>query len=282
MFEKLVFVSRMKPAKTRKRKTRRHKNRKQRAGAKLVLGLLGIFKNESMVIREWVDHYRKQGYDHIVLLDNGSTDDYKSKLIGTESFVHVLSAPEPHKQNEHYNKIGLPKLKELGVNVLSILDLDEYLFVKDGRTIREFVETFFADRLNGKSGPSGFQVAWSMFGSSGHEKQPESVRKSFTWRQKELSPGSRKTTIWLEDMESDGLNLHRSKVNGKIIENPPELQLNHYAIMSKEYFNKVKKTRGDADNPKTNTIRDDTYFKGYDHKNVQDFTLKGLVEKGKA
>jgi hypothetical protein len=169
----------------------------------------------------------------------------------------------------------------LGVNVVSILDLDEYLFVKDGRTLRSFMEEFFANRLNGKSGPSGFQVPWSMFGSSGHEKQPESVRKGFVWKDKELSPNSAKSTMWLEDVEENGLDVHRSRVKGEYIINPPELQLNHYAIMSKEYFDKVKKTRGDVANIKVNSIRDDNYFKGYNYKNVQDTILKDLVEQGK-
>ena len=46
------------------------------------------------------------------------------------------------------------------------------------------------------------------------------------------------------------------------------LHLNHYAIQSWEWFEKVKCTRGDAHNMKTDKIRDRAYFDAYDkHSN---------------
>ncbi len=266
-----------------RRTARKTRKRYWKGGGALCLGLLAIFKNEAMVIREWVDHYRKQGYDHIVMLNNESTDDYMTPLKGTESYVHVIPALGRHKQNEHYTQLGLPKLKELGVNVLSILDLDEYLFVKDGRPLRTYIEQFFSKRLQGQAGPSGFSVPWTMFGSSGHVNQPASVRRGFTWKRQNLSSGpDKKTTVWLEDVKPDGLHQHASEVIGEVIDSPPELQLNHYAIMSKQYFNEVKQKRGDVLNPKSNSVRDETYYQKYNYKDLEDTVLKEYVEKGMA
>ena len=39
------------------------------------VGLMAIFKNESMGIREWINHYQWQGVDNILLINNDSTDD---------------------------------------------------------------------------------------------------------------------------------------------------------------------------------------------------------------
>ena len=61
------------------------------------------------------------------------------------------------------------------------------------------------------------------------------------------------------------------------VDNPQQLSLNHYAIMSREYFSKVKMTRGDADNQKVDNIRDWNYFDRYDHKEVEDEELKQLL-----
>ena len=44
------------------------------------LALMAMFKNEAMGIREWVEHYVWQGVDTILLLDNNSTDDWRSKI----------------------------------------------------------------------------------------------------------------------------------------------------------------------------------------------------------
>jgi hypothetical protein len=47
--------------------------------------------------------------------------------------------------------------------------------------------------------------------------------------------------------------------------------------MSKEYFNKVKKVRGDAFTANHNSARNDSYFKRYDNNNVGDTTLADQV-----
>ena len=31
-----------------------------------------MFKNESMIITEWIEHYLREGIDHFYLIDNGS------------------------------------------------------------------------------------------------------------------------------------------------------------------------------------------------------------------
>ena len=144
-----------------------------------------MFKNEAMGIREWIEHYLWQGVDTILLLDNNSTDDWKSKIqdylyVGK---VTVLYAPDTHAQNRQYNSIGMPWLKEQNVDVLAILDLDEFIFGTDGKTLKEYVLEIFGS----PNRPSRIFCKWTLFGSSNLEEQPESIRKSFTWKQKPYS-----------------------------------------------------------------------------------------------
>ena len=40
------------------------------------LSLIAIFKNESHILKEWIEHYINEGVDKFYLIDNGSTDNY--------------------------------------------------------------------------------------------------------------------------------------------------------------------------------------------------------------
>ena len=266
---------------TKKKGGRRDK--KQRGGG-LKFAVMAIFKNEAMGIREWIEHYKWQGVDEILLLDNNSTDNWKEKIKGLEDNVTVIHAPRNHVQAENYVNLGLPWLKEHGVQVLGILDLDEYMFGTDGKNLKKHVEQIFgaADR------PSQFSCRWTMFGSSGHDKQPESIRKSFTWRKKELDFNI-KSVVWLNDIVDltgglpndihvyyKGVNQHRCNVSGRTDQCPSGIQINHYAIQSKEFFEKVKMTRGAVETPIN--VRDWAYFERYDHKEEEDTKLKDLVK----
>jgi hypothetical protein len=236
--------------------------------------VLAMFKNEGMGIREWIEHYLWQGVDAFLMLDNNSTDNWKEAIKGLEDKVTVLPAPEKGKQKDQYNSIGMPWLKANGVTILGIFDMDEFVFVKDGRKLKDrVIEIFEAEPK-----PSQLLCKWTMFGSSGFEKQPESIRKSFTWKGKDLHQNT-KAIMRLDKVKENGLDLHSSSVDGPTIDCPADIQLNHYTIQSKEFFEKVKMTRGAADRLDGDKIRNWNYFKDYDVKDVEDTQLRDLLLK---
>ena len=49
-------------------------------GKKGFICIVSVFKNESHILEEWIQHYLRQGIDHIFLTDNGSSDDYMDIL----------------------------------------------------------------------------------------------------------------------------------------------------------------------------------------------------------
>jgi len=252
--------------------------------APIKFGILGIFKNEEGAIREWIEHYQENGVDEIVLLNNNSTDNWKDKIRGLKN-VHVVDAPRPHVQSENYYNLGMPIIRDKGINVMAILDLDEFMFATDEKPLKEHIEKIFgaADR------PAQFSCRWKMFGSSGHDKQPASIRKSFTKVKKELDENI-KSVVWVDDIVDytgskegpwgyyKGINQHRCYVGDKkTIECPRGIQINHYAIQSKEFFGNNKMTRGAVDT--IDNVRDWKYFEKYDHKEEDDTQLKSIVEK---
>ena len=44
------------------------------------LSIVAIFKNESWILEEWLNHYINEGVEHFFLIDNDSNDDYLSIL----------------------------------------------------------------------------------------------------------------------------------------------------------------------------------------------------------
>jgi len=243
-------------------------------GTAIKFAVMAIFKNEAMCIREWVDHYKWQGLDEILLLDNNSTDK-GGDLVKDVSNVTILKAPKNHAQSEMYNTIGLPWLKQNGINVLVVLDIDEYMFATDGNKLKDHIVKIFESETH----PSQITCNWLMFGSSGYEKQPESVRKSFIHREKNKHVNV-KSIVWVDSLEDNGISVHQHKVKGSTEKCPDVIQLNHYPIQSKEYFEKVKMKRGDVSSAVHNSVRNWDYFKEYDlGKDEVDTKLKDLVTK---
>ena len=94
------------------------------------VGVLAIMKNETDVLREWIEHYRWQGIDKIFLIDNGSTDDPERILREhlDSGFIEFFSRPRPHRQAQHYREVFRTAGIRRKVEWLVIADLDEFWF----------------------------------------------------------------------------------------------------------------------------------------------------------
>jgi hypothetical protein len=244
------------------------KNRKlENKNVHYFLATLTIAKNESMIIKEFIEHYKSQGVSHMFIIDNGSTDNMAEiiKPFIEEGFVTLYFFEEPYKQIHHYNEV-YKKIKNK-CDWLAVIDVDEYIFgVEDSiEELLKYDETF--------SNVDYIILPWIMFGSSGYENQPESIRKSFIKRKSleecKSNPKFDNQKSLFRTKKVDTLNIHLHNILNKndtvVIEAPiNKLRLNHYAIMSWEYFSKVKMARGDAHSEQSNNVRDRTYFDIYD------------------
>ena len=124
-------------------------------------------------------------------------------------------------------------------------------------------------------------MSWVQFGSSGHVKQPKSVIDGFRLRRRYETVVRVETKQIVRMKEVDHLGVHEHAICGWVIvdgclhpadnicaadtdENyikNAELLMNHYQVQSKDWFTKVKMTRGDAVHQVN--VRDEAYFLQY-------------------
>lgn len=245
------------------------------------LAILAMFKNESMIIGEWIEHYIWQGVNHIYLIDNDSNDDYLSIIQPyiDKGYITLYSLSEQHKQADHYNTIFKEIRNEM--EWLMVCDIDEYWFGVN-ETISDYIKKVSND-------VNSIRTYWTYFGSSGYIKQPKEIRKSFIKctkfsEKKYNNIWNSKCIIKVSDVDTLIVHKHNFLVSENEIKENYKLRLFHYKIMSREYFSKIKMTRGDSigypNSDTCDTHRDLDYFNRWDFKEMVDTTLSNLVKKG--
>jgi hypothetical protein len=277
------------------------------------LCLVAIFKNESDILEEWIEHYLQQGVDKFFMIDNGSTDNYYSILQPyiKNNKVELVIDTTRFAQTNLYNKYYLNKCK--AYDWVIVCDLDEFIY---GRKYCNSIKDF----LN-KAHDSFSQVfiPWKMFGSNGYDtmdkEQPSSVISTFT---KRINNNDNKHNKFRSFIIEGGvkyiyskcivrtkyllkLDIHSSitsnknyltsyiqkynhihnnkcfvRINEEILENSA-LHLNHYAIQSFNWFMKVKATRGAADAASSENVRNKEYFKEYNLNDIDDSELSNIT-----
>jgi len=234
------------------------------------LSLLSIFKNETMNLRVWVDHYINQGVEKIYLIDNGSEDD-PLKILNpyiNSGIVEYFYLPEKYKQSEHIRSIIEDKNLKEQTEWLIICDLDEFYYGFPDR---------LSEMLNNFSKYDIIYSNWRMFGSDGLEKHPENIVKSIVWREPKIHGTTKYIFKPSKISDFNKVQVHAvDDIENSTTENE-KIRLNHYPIQSKEYFTKVKMTRGDVATEGWNNIRDMNYFHKYDqNKTFKDEDLANI------
>jgi hypothetical protein len=241
--------------------------------------VLAIFKNETMNLKVWIEHYLWQGVDKIYLIDNDSNDDPFTILQPyiDRGIVDYTFNPRKHAQPENY--IDLINSKELKNNTkwLIICDLDEF-FYGFPKILKETMNDF--------EEYDAIYSNWKMFGSCGLEKHPDDIRRAITCREPELNKHV-KMIIKLQNININDISIHSIKntidtndnsIVKYIVEND-KIKLNHYPIQSLEFFTKVKMTRGAADSIHHENVRDMNYFNNYNKNTTfEDNELKNLIQ----
>jgi hypothetical protein len=250
------------------------------------LVIVAIFKNESIAIGEWLEHYMREGVEHFYMIDNGSTDDWNTKVDGFP--VTIYSDKVQRNQRDHYNHF-LEQVKSNSEWVM-LVDLDEFMNARKGyKTIPEYLDTLSKDI-------DQVQVRWKMFGSDNNIQQPNSITNGFTKRKKtEDDFISRHVKSICRTNYLNGFGVHTHNINERVMEPVPNsgcvtknviilpnilneselnnspLHLNHYCIQSLEWFKSIKMTRGDSD--KNSVVRDIKYFNERDWGDIYDCEL---------
>lgn len=263
---------------------------------KYYLSIASIFKNESWGMKEWLDHYRFHGVDHIYLVNDFSTDDYMSILNPyiEDGFVTLYQNDNPERytgrQIDINNKFFKPIVND--TQWIANLDLDEFLYSPKTINLKDIIRKYESYAC--------LTANWVWFNSNGHVRQPSSIVKFFTKRCEYNAkvymkgPGS-SSFEWIElnapkvilnsNFEISSFNVHSASINGnsinisiRDISNDPELLINHYQLQSREYWEKIKMNRGDVNHWFKGSSRD---FGGYDAMDIGDIDDFRLWEQNK-
>jgi len=246
------------------------------------LCLLAVFKNEAHILKEWVDHYIKEGVDKFFLINNNSTDNFYDVLLPyiNNGTVSLSNDSREHSQLAIYNDhIHVCKQYKWVI----VCDLDEFIYArKDFKRIKRYLKSL-DDKV------SQICIPWKMFGSNGYDSydkpQPSSVIHSFTKRKHDNGIINSKSIVKTQYLKK--IDIHEHRVVGGVQYNDPKnrffmpineeilqnscLHLNHYAVQSLDWFMRVKATRGACDNQIN--IRDENYFRNFDHNDMEDLEL---------
>ena len=274
------------------------------------VSILAMFKNESMIIKDWMEHYLREGVEHFYLIDNGSTDDYYEKIKIYDKYITLTKDPTrlpKGTQTYLFNKIYLETIKK-ETKWIIICDIDEYIYARNGyNQIKDVLNDypFNVEKI---------WLPWKNFGSNGHKNQPSNIIKSFTKRKEGYTKndGLGKIickTANLDEILTCGhivrLNKNNIMYNANCYHlddynydeyncNKLNLHLNHYMLLSEEYYIKVKSIRGGGESGLTgkydlnsfynfdknyNTIIDNELAnKKYGKINSSLSTLNGIIE----
>ena len=150
------------------------------------ISVLAMFKNESSIIQEWLEHYLAEGVQHFYLIDNGTTDNTNYILSRYSQYITLIKdvkRMETGTQSFLMNTIYLHKIRKETEWVI-ICDVDEYIYARNEyNQITDVLKTI----------PRNIEkiwIPWKCFGSNGNKTQPINVMKSFTKRQSAINKNS--------------------------------------------------------------------------------------------
>jgi hypothetical protein len=256
----------------------------------ITIALISVFKNESHILEEWIEHYLKEGINHFFLVDNGSSDNYldKLKIYIDKQIVTLIRDEKKYSQVEHLNKF-LPICRNF--DWVMVVDLDEILYSRNGyRTIKDYLNSLNENIIQ-------VNIPWKIFGSNNHIHQPSSVINNFIYRDdynhirdincKSITRGknvkylnlhvaelnNKNGLIITSDGQENKVKTCFSNISNDILNNS-SLHLNHYVCQSWEFFSSVKMTRGDATCQAVDKIRNENYFNAYNKNIILDEELK--------
>ena len=247
--------------------------------SKYTFCVMAIFKNESMNLKMWIEHYLWQGVEHFYLIDNGSDDnpyDILKEYIDKGVITYYYRA-EKHQQVQHYRYIFDKERLREKTKWLCICDLDEFFFGTEQKLV-DAIDEF--DKYNVIYTNSFF------YGSDNLIEHPKDIRTAILHREEDIVNGTKyifkpssinnSSEIWIHWLVNPG-TLQKKQMN-EITQNN-KIRFNHYRIQSFEYYSKVKMTRGDVSTMQNENIRDLNYFETYTKASIiKDDILKQIVE----
>lgn len=242
------------------------------------LSVLAQFKNETMNMKLWIEHYLWQGVQHFYLIDNNSDDDPLSVLQEyiDRGVVSYFFRPAPCSQVQNYQDIFVNCIRGNSFWV-AVVDLDEFIYGVDHALVSKLKAFEYYNVI---------YMNWFVFGTSGCVDHPKDVRLSNVHRMPDMDPVNTKyifkasaikdpSQIWIHWLLFPNSG-HKIESGRKVWVANRLIRIHHYVCQSIEFFEKVKSVRGDATHTNHKWTR--AFFDAHnDPATHLDETLKHLV-----
>lgn len=156
----------------------REKTSAGRSSPAWYLSAVTVFQNEARYLDEWLAFCVLEGFEHFLLYNNCSTDDFEEVLRPwiEAGVVELLDWPL-HWKSGAQTKAFVDALARLRGRArwAAFIDIDEYLFSPTGKPVREVLRDY--------EDHAGVIVNWQCYGSSGHKERSAGLTiESFTRR----------------------------------------------------------------------------------------------------
>lgn len=243
------------------------------------LSILAQFKNETMNLKLWLDHYIWQGVQHFYLIDNGSTDNPMSILNDyiKKGLVSYFYRPEKASQVKNYRSVFANHIWfQSKTHWLAVVDLDEFLYGVDHKLSTKLKTLEYYNLI---------YCNWFVYGTSGCIEHPKDIRLSNIHRLPDMDPVNTKyifkpssikhpSQLWIHWLVYPNSSVKfmdkKTRIANKLI------RLNHYVCQSEEFFKNVKSVRGEADSIRQKWTRE--FFNAHNEPATYlDETLKYIL-----
>ncbi len=142
---------------------------------KYKVSICAIFKDESSVLKEWIDYHLVVGVEHFYLYNNNSRDNYLEILepYTNSGVVTLIDWPKQQSQIEAYENAIDHYAEE--TKWMGFIDIDEFVVPCTHNNIYDFLK-----RFNEKA--PAILIYWKVFGTSGNLKRDKNklVIEQFT------------------------------------------------------------------------------------------------------
>lgn len=250
------------------------------------LSVMLIFKNETLNLRTWMEHYLWQGVQHFFLIDNGSTDNPLTILTPyiERGLVTYVYKPAPYLQVAHYRSTYDECDIRNKTQWLLVCDSDEFVYGIHGPLIKA------VHHVDKRLHKNAIYLHWFSFGNGGVQAHPLDIRTTFVRRQP-MDPIHTKYIVRTAAMTggSSQLSVHTlveshtqraipATDRTNIICADDIIHCNHYVVQSVEWYQTVKARRGDSASESNNGKCSEQFFEEAERLSTEtDTTLRDLV-----
>lgn len=253
-------------------------------------------KDERPIISEWMAFHRAAGVEHLIIIDNGSSDGMADsiKAFPDPASVTLLRRPERRTQMDLYDEV----VRTFGIDYewMAFIDADEFLYPVDGGDLRETLTEFERAAAVG--------AHWMIYGSSGHIQPPNGlVIENYKYRGLDNFIMNRHIkSIVRPRYQPRALGPHAFQINGIYLNDsgdvlpiePPcgffekrtathvKMRINHYHVRSRVEY-EVKKARGyfGLDDTKLSSSSEqfEAMFAVHDQNEIEDASACVYIER---